>query len=157
MKITSSCKWTEYHPHILPRIQLCFYQHAISINTFSLWIFTTVYSSAIRNTVTILCFVISCTISNHLKKLITSLPSGRKDAVQCSCTFFLNLFYQKSSIVMTQYSLVHCGWHFEKTSCLHLQPSSLKYYVPENRWWPLTFMMSSLCTAARLIVLFLHT
>ena len=73
--ITSSCKWTGYHPLISPSIQLCFYQHAISINTFNLWI----YSSAIRNTVTILCFVISCTISHHLKTnyILTIWHEGR--------------------------------------------------------------------------------
>jgi len=53
--ITVWCKQTGDHPHIFPSIRLCFCQHAISTNTFHLWIFTTVYTSVIRHTVTILC------------------------------------------------------------------------------------------------------
>jgi hypothetical protein len=48
-------------------------------------------------------------------------------------------------------------WHFEEPSCLHLPPSSLKHYVPHSRWWPLTLLISSPCTAAGLLVLFLYT
>ena len=53
--ITVWCKQTGDHPHIFPSIRLCFRQHAISTNTFHLRIFTTVYTSAIRHTVTSLC------------------------------------------------------------------------------------------------------
>jgi len=66
---------------------------------------------------------------------------------------FSTLIYKLSSIIMTQYNHMHGCWHFEETSCLHLPPSSLKHHVPQNRWWPLTLLFSSPCTAVGCTVL----